>query len=87
MLVYTAHCAMANRLGLPHVLHTLIHRLLVHQCKPKPSMQRGCFHRVFTFDLAKENVQLFFGKVKQTATRRATFTVPRFVPCSSVFPA
>ncbi len=41
--------------------------LLVHQSEPKPSMQRGCLYRVLIFDLAEENTQLFFDKVRQTA--------------------
>ncbi len=60
VLVYMAHCAVANRLGLPHALRVPMHQLLFHQSEPKPSIQRACLYRVLIFDLAKENVQLFF---------------------------
>ncbi len=40
-IVYVAHCATANRLGLPQALHTLIHWLLVSQSEPKSNMWRG----------------------------------------------
>ncbi len=42
-LMYTAHHAVANRLGLPHALRAPIHWLLIHQSEPKSSL-RQCFY-------------------------------------------
>ncbi len=76
-LVYTAHHNAANRLGLPHALRAPIHQLSVHQSEPKPSRWRDCFYRVFIFEQAAENTQLFFGKARQTMVCRARFSTLR----------
>ncbi len=87
LVLFMAHRATANWFGLPHVLHTLIHQLLVDQSESKLSMQRGCFYRLFIFEPAEENAQLFFIKARQTAVCQARLTVLRRTACSSVFPA
>ncbi len=71
------HCTAANRLGLSFAVRASINWLLVHQSEPKSSMRRGCFYGVFIFDLAEENAQLFFGKVRQTVACKGRFSVFR----------
>ncbi len=75
VLVYMVHHATANRLGLPLVLHTLIHRLLVHQTEPKPSMLWGCApHRAqcghaicsFAWARVRTSKQIFYKLFPQT---------------------
>ncbi len=40
------HCATANRLSLPRMLHTPVHWLSVHQSEPKLGMQLGYLYRI-----------------------------------------